>query len=98
MAVTPEVPRDNLIQVHTVSGQGHLINVMVREIENSIAQGPCVISDIVLKEIREYRHVAMGNMFGLALNFIPVTARLGNSMGSSKMVALCAIYWTIKIS
>jgi len=60
MHVTPEVPRDNLMQVPTVSGQGHRISVMIREMGESVAQSPCVISDIaVLKEIREYQHIEM---------------------------------------
>jgi hypothetical protein len=62
MPVTPEFQRDNLIQVPTASGQGHHINVMIREMGGSIAQRPCVISGMaVLKEIREYRHIAMAH-------------------------------------
>jgi hypothetical protein len=46
MSVTPKVPRDNLIQVPTVSGQGHHINVIIRELGDSVAQLPCVVSSV----------------------------------------------------
>ena len=67
MPVIPEAPRDNLIQAPTVSGQGHHISVVIREMGDSVAQRPCVISDIaVLKEIREYLHIAMAQCVWLS--------------------------------